>query len=363
MQGLEEALREHLATLSRRLGEEQVNQNRCRQSAATVAAEAQQLHAEVDGLQRDLDAERESLHERRGEAAATRPDAAACILEIGRRKVQIVALGEELATICAKVDQRVAKVLETHRRKVEQDERERQDAHASTLTVIAASLQNVAVEEARIIHARDLFADEAKWQRARGAGVQLVAAAEGIWQAKRSEARQAEERRHLASLADVREARRAEARKRLEQLLAESAAARHRAAQEHEEEEEELQEEIEELRDSVARNRKRVERALKDAAAHEVSIREAERQSVRDATRETTWQHAPAAGVALEQSASNILPQSFPKPMRSKPTELHAEFPIVGALQALDQDFTKFASKHPSRLRVASLPALGVRGH
>lgn len=346
-----EALRSRSAVLTRRLGEERQNQKRAADATVLAEAEVLRLAAETAALRLALKSERERMQAWRARIEGGKLEFLADKKEVVDRRLQLAFLSDEIARAQERADAKVAEALERAHQAASRRRFERESSWRAEVGQRGRDLERVGAEVGRLSQGLALLAAEQRRQQSRSASVQLLAGVERVAHARQAEACRREARREAEQLAEQRARQLREHRDvQLARLAADAACDRQAAVEARQQEEAADEAEAEELRASAARNLRRAERAEREALEHEEALRAEERAALLAAAERSTA-HLAASGAprAPARPLSELL-KAAPANLRAEP--LHAEFPILGTLQALEQELlglTASAAKGPRR--------------
>lgn len=358
-----EALRSHIRTLKRKLADEQLNYEYRAKELETVESEVAVAKEKQCELQHQLENEKKMLQDRRAQHEAMKIDAAVQRREIQSKRLQVAKLQDELVRKRESAEKEVDETLQMAREAAFYRESQLEASWRTKHLDREHFLRNLdeQIEELKQDIQRHLATR--RKQPSRSAALKFLSAFENwsnMLQAQRLKTV------HAQSLEEVRTLRSRhilEKDEELAKLEAQLASRKEAIASEMAQEEEDASKEEEELRERIARNRRRAEKSEREAAAHIEDLRQQELNSAKAVTRKlqeaysATFQQQrlsvstalPDMGCvtmgasALQKSASTgALSWKKASPADLRPTALHAEFPIIGSLEALDQELHGF---------------------
>ncbi|CAE7363746.1 unnamed protein product [Symbiodinium natans] len=308
-----EALQARSAELRRKVHEERQKQEAAQRDLASVEDEVAQLRKEALELQLAADQQRQ---ERKAQREA-KVDVASLKKEVSRRQTQVRILTEELARTQADVHRLVDEAVARAEKAALQQEVDmekqwsaRKEAEHEKLRQTEEKTLHQQEESARLEH-------EIRVLPPRTAVVQLFAVLDELRHVRQVAASVQSCRKEEEQLRELRRRRLCEKGEKLVQLDRDAAEQRCQAAELQAAFEEEARLEEAELTERLERNRKRAERTEREASRHLKELRDAARPEPNEA-----------------RGASTSLPPVAP----GSRSAVHAEFALVGALKALDQE-------------------------
>lgn len=329
--------------------EEQAEQDRASRHAKRAESEADRLRSELHDDNTELFAERERLKKLAVQAVSDRIAAGADRKEVVDRRLQIEAFQAELQHASEEADKKVFAGIQSGREAIEWQEQEYLSELSSDRTALGAQALAVETEVQRLKAQLNADVNEAAEQLRRSAAVQLCA----IYERCRDRCIVTEEQKRAgAAMAETgrqREEQRCRRDEQLQEVSEELASSRKATAERRKTEKAKAERRKKALLNKIAHARRRTEQLEHDSREHEVEHR---RQQVR----------ATASRLA-EQSRALLAPKA-PSPVQPrqpmnlhmnpnmrnfngrKASGLHAEFPLLGMLQELDQEI-HLASRAP----------------
>lgn len=351
------ALQAQVASLRRKLVEERAEQDRAESLTKKAQREAELLRPQVQELEAALIEKRDHLVELSQEAIHGRLEAEASKKEVIDRQLQITWLESELLQAKEKADKKVSEGSQCGKEAIERQEGAQLDLIATRSATLQAHADEAEAEVLRLQAELNAYVQEAARQLRCSAAVQLRAALECCTHRSRAAEQQERYDEVAAELAQQREELLCRRDNQLEDTEKETRSRRKAIAEQRKIEERKMARKKKALLAKVVAARHESEQLDHDVVeqATERRRQEARAAAKRSAALAAAKVDAAAAMLshearhsslakALSKQASVLQPMMLANargPSGSKAGGLHAEFPLLGALQEIDQEISR----------------------
>eukprot|EP00933_Yihiella_yeosuensis_P068760 TRINITY_DN7473_c1_g1_i1.p1 TRINITY_DN7473_c1_g1~~TRINITY_DN7473_c1_g1_i1.p1 ORF type:complete len:366 (-),score=103.85 TRINITY_DN7473_c1_g1_i1:178-1275(-) len=333
----EEALQRGIAGLRRKLAEESQQKDRATLETEKLEEEVWLAKADNAHLQGQLEKERRTVQDRKqchdadkARAAERKAEAQGLRNQLEGLRKDIVIVREEIAK---EVEHVLMKAREEYLALEGQLEAQMTVVHLRNEELLR-QFQDRAKEMTEEIAALKM---KIRRQPGSSANVQLLAVMEKLGHARQAVKAEEARKRRVEDLKCLRERQRVQRDEELRQLEVDVVERRKAAAQELKDFEEAADEEAKELQERIKRNRRRASHAEGEAAKHAEALRLEEEEGAKKAMRRRLMEDDFGRSVSQRLPRSLSL-NSLSVPARLRPGAAHAEFPVLGSLQALDQE-------------------------
>lgn len=364
------ALQAHVAALRRKLLEERAEQERAQRAAERATSKAELLQSELRDSEAEIVEKRRSLVEQSMQAVNDRSVREACKKEVSDRQLQVAYLSEELQKAEQETEERVKMGIPSGREAIEREESACLDYLSSQRTTLREEAEAVQNEVLRLRAQMEEDSREASQHVRRSASVQLCAVGEYSRHRLRKNSEEEKAKAMVTEVEQQAEERRRQRDNQLDDVATELNSFRETRSEQQRKDQAKAEKRKKALVAKIRTARRKIDQLERDVADHEAKFRTrgSEVSSAKCSTEPVDPDSSSPSSSSREYQRSliraHLSHDSVLQPMivanarRSKAGGLHTEFPLVGALQGLEEQLRLAAATSLPRLPPVTSSAL-----